>query len=87
MPKKKPQPPTDTIQPAVGPNTEGLTQQALNAQRRTEDKRRGDTDIEFAPDPADGERPGTLRTSTAKKATKARRLAATDEGTQAGSDS
>ena len=86
MATKKSKPPTQTLTPAVGPNPDGLAQQALVAQRRSEDRRKGDTDVEFAPDPAATPRRVTARKRAAKKTTRsaAKRSAATDEGAEAG---
>lgn len=93
MATKKSKPPMQTIAPASGPNPEGLSQQALVAQRREADRRKGDTDVEFAPDPAGTERRKTARTTAratkGAKTTKSRvvtRSTATDEGAEGGAD-
>lgn len=86
MAKKRPKPATETIQPAVGPNLEGLSAQALVAQRRTADKRKGDTDVEFAPDPAATDRRRAVRARKSAKAVRPARKrtpsASPDEGAQ-----
>lgn len=93
---KRSKPPTSTLTPAVGPNPDGLAEQALAAQRREDDRRKGDTEVEFAPDPAATERRVGARergaqTAKAAKAAKtttrtrpaAKRSTATDQGAEA----